>query len=294
MTMQLGCVIPNSGPLLSRTPLAEAVAVVEEGGANSIWFSDHLVMMENPSDAHPYSPSAKEQVDRVSNAAADWNEVLTCMAYAAACTDKLRIGTAVLVLPQRNTVEIAKVCSTLDRLSKGRCVLGVGAGWLRDEFEFVGYDFDSRYPRLEEQVRLLREYWTNPRQVIDGKAFYLTPAPEYGVPLLLGGNKPQALRRAARLGDGWLGLAMDYTSYVEETAEQLAILQEAGAGIERPFQRVIRLAVKDRNDEDGLLTMFSELVGLGFDEMIIEPSWESADRVINLLAETRKLIPAAS
>ena len=139
-----------------------------------------------------------------------WVETVVVLAVAAAVTERVRLGTAVLIAPQRNPVLLAKQVGSVDAVSGGRIDLGVGAGWLREEFDALDSDFDSRGPRLEEWIDLLRACWSGRPAPHEGHyrlpaGTLMLPPPARPVPILVGGHSRAALRRAGQLGDGWLG-----------------------------------------------------------------------------------------
>ncbi len=139
-------------------------------------------------------------------------EPLICFAYMAAATERIEFISGILISPQRQTVLIAKQAATLDFLSGGRLRLGIGIGWNMIEYEALGADFSVRGKRSEEQIELLRRLWTEPLVTFDGKWDRITdaginPLPKQRpIPIWIGGHKDVALRRAARLADGWLPL----------------------------------------------------------------------------------------
>jgi probable F420-dependent oxidoreductase len=141
-------------------------------------------------------------------------ESLSTLAYLAAITERVQLGASVIVLPQRQPVLVAKQAATIDHLSGGRLVFGVGVGWLEEEFEFLGADFAARGRRTDEYIRVLRELWTSPDPRFEGETVrfsdvLFSPRPERpgGIPIVIGGNSPRALRRVAELADGWHALA---------------------------------------------------------------------------------------
>ncbi|GAA4844947.1 LLM class flavin-dependent oxidoreductase [Pseudonocardia benzenivorans] len=290
---RVGCVVPNGGDLLLREPIAAVVDAVGEGGATGLWFADHLVVAEHASSVHPYSPSADDQVDRIRTVTTPWFEALTCCAAAAAISGPLWVGTAVLVLPQRRPIEVAKMAATIDRLTDGRFVLGLGAGWLREEFDALGYDFASRTDRLESGVATLRDAWTGTLTLGAGQCVHLHPAPVTRIPVLLGGNAPAALRRAADLGDGWLGIAMSWGPYLDaldEQLETLARLTKDRPGT--PFTRTVRIVQHDRTDRDELLGMVEAIATRDVDEIVVEPPWTTPAHTATVLQEITDQIGA--
>jgi probable F420-dependent oxidoreductase len=174
---------------------------VEQIGYDHIDIFDHVVM-GHPMDGRPPGPY---------NAAMPILEALMLLSHVAAVTTRVTLGTEVLVLPQRQPALVAKQVSTLDTLSGGRVRLGVGVGWQESEYEALGEDFRTRGARMDEAIALLRTYWGEARVTSDGKHYPTTlmamePKPPQGrrLPIWIGGNSEAALRRAGRLGDGWL------------------------------------------------------------------------------------------
>src|SRR5258705_13710749 len=146
--MRIGAIVPNDGPLPLRIGLGGMAEAAERAGAESVWVSDHLLMVDGPTSRYPYSADGQQTWSNE----IDYFEALACCAYMAAVTHDCRIGTAVLVLPQRNVLELAKVAASIDQLSGGRLVLGVGAGWNAAEMEALGYDFADRGRRFDEML----------------------------------------------------------------------------------------------------------------------------------------------
>lgn len=177
-------------------------------GFDSLFFADHIVFPAHKKEPYPYTSSGDYPWD---NDAMQLPEPLSLMAFLAGATTTLRFGTAVLVLPQRHPILLAKQLATIDRLSGGRVELGVGAGWLRDEFEILGWSFDDRGSRTHEWIEVMRTLWRD--DVASHHGRHLTfddvrltthPAQPGGVPVIVGGHSAPALRRAGTLGDGFL------------------------------------------------------------------------------------------
>ncbi|MCB0993975.1 MAG: LLM class F420-dependent oxidoreductase [Acidimicrobiales bacterium] len=180
----------------------------EELGFDSIFLVDHIVFPAAKQARYPYTASGEYPWD---NDAAQLPEPLALMSFLAGATTTLRFGTAVLVLPQRNPLLLAKQLATMDRLSGGRIELGIGAGWLRDEFEALGWGFDDRGSRTDEWIDVLRVLWrdrvaSHAGEHLDFTDLRLTthPVQPGGVPIIVGGHSAPALRRAGRRGDGFL------------------------------------------------------------------------------------------
>jgi probable F420-dependent oxidoreductase len=201
--MRIGAKLPNSGPLSADIP--SAAEALERAGFDSVWVADHIVMPETIASPYPFAADGR----------ATWPtdtpyvDALIALALAAAVTKRVRLGTAALVLPQRNPVQLAKQAASIDVASGGRLELGVGAGWLAEEFAALNVPFAKRGERMDEWLAILRECWTG-RPRARTSEFYDLPAgtlclprPAHDIPLLIGGHSPAALRRA-RANDGWL------------------------------------------------------------------------------------------
>lgn len=192
--MNFGIALPNYGPAPSRQSILDTTQAAEALGFHSVWLTDHLAIPQEYAArfGHLY-------------------EAISTLAYLAALTTRLRLGISVLILPQRNPLEIAKQLATIDVLSGGRVNLAVGVGWCAEEFFSLGYNFHNRGARIEEAIHVLRTAWSG-EQVVSyrGKYYnfsnvFFSPAPIQpgGPPIWVGGDSKIALQRAVRLADGW-------------------------------------------------------------------------------------------
>ncbi len=283
---RLGCKVPSAGDLPLEPGLARMATVAEAAGARSLWVADHVVQVRDPQSPYPYSPDKKLtrwQPD------SPWFEALTTMAWLASATEEATIGSAVLVLPQRDPVLVAKTVSTLDQLSGGRIALGVGAGWLAEEFTALGWDFETRGGRMNEAIELLRACWTGFPD-FEGEFFKLPdgvislPAPAHPVPILVGGMTKAALARTATLGDGWLALTRFDTLDREKLSEQLARVKSLRPAGKPPLQTVIYILGEVDASSDEQLEVLSFLAGLRFDDVVIDVPWPDEKAVAASLA----------
>jgi probable F420-dependent oxidoreductase len=214
--MQFGVALPHFSRLASREALVATVREVEALGYDSVWTTDHVLMAADQQE--PYGTIL---------------EAATTLTYVAAITERVRLGTSVIVLPQREPVLVAKQAATLDVLSNGRLILGVGAGWNQREFGFLGASFHDRGRRLDEYIQALRVLWSEPDPHFAGEfvrfgevSFQPRPIQPGGPPIWLGGGSRAALRRAATLCDGWHAVG---TSVDEFEAGMSTIRSLAGA-----------------------------------------------------------------
>jgi probable F420-dependent oxidoreductase len=250
----------------------------EAAGAESLCVADHLLMVERESTDYPYSADGRPTWDKRE----DYYEAFACCAFMAAATQSCRIGTAILVLPQRNVLEVAKVAASIDQLSGGRLFLGVGVGWYRDEMEALGYDYRRRGGRFDEMLKVLRDCWSGTPAAFAGRhidvpsgvVLHPPPAQAGGPPLLVGGMSDPALGHAARYGDGWLALGFVHTLELDVMEERLATLTTLREQAGRPrLAKVLKLHARV-DDAEKLPDAVVALGELGFDEIMVDLPWE--------------------
>jgi probable F420-dependent oxidoreductase len=218
---------PNANPEFVRT-LGPAL---EERGFESIWVAEHVVMFDDYDSRYPYADNGRFP----GGADTGLLEPLTALAYLAAVTDTVRLGTGICLVAQRNPVYTAKQVADVDVLSGGRVDFGVGIGWLREEFDVVAMPFEERGARAREHVEVMKELWTQDVSSYKGQYYdlpscglYPKPVQQPHPPIHFGGETTAALRRAADLGQGWYG----FNRTPEEVPEALArldrLLEERG------------------------------------------------------------------
>jgi probable F420-dependent oxidoreductase len=205
--MQIGFSAPTAGPLSALDPLVRLCAGAEEAGLAYATFSDHVVIPTEISSPYPYSATG----EFTNQGTGERNEQLIELAFVAARTSKLKLVTSVMVIPHRPAVLAAKQLATIDTLSGGRVILGIGAGWMKEEFEAIGAPpFAERGKVTDEYVAAFKELWTNPKPSFKGKyvsfdkiTFAPKPLQKGGIPIWVGGESGPALRRTAKYGDAW-------------------------------------------------------------------------------------------
>jgi probable F420-dependent oxidoreductase len=286
--MKIGVQIPNNSAKPREIGLTNMGRLAEDAGADSLWVNDHLLMVEGGRSPYPFTSDGAIPwpMDM------PWYECLTVASFLAATTSRCRIGTSVLILPQRNVLELAKTTATLDALSGGRFVFGIGAGWFAEEIEALGYGFRTRGQRIDEMIDVLRRCWTGRPRPFEGKeiavpeglVFEPRPAQPGGPPILVGGMSRAALGRAALRGDGWVAFQRGELEpgKLAELLETLEDLREEVGRLDEPFSYVMRLHTPP--EMAPRLSEFAiQVQELGFDELVINPSWED-------LAEVQRLI----
>jgi probable F420-dependent oxidoreductase len=222
--VKIGVCSANSGPYTTRGMLIRLADVAEAVGIESIWVSEHLVVSD---PRQP--PSLMDPEDPIL-------DPVTALAFLAARTRSTRIGTSVVVLPLRSPLILAKELATIDVLSGGRLIFGVGVGYVAQEFAALAVPFAGRGARLEEYLGAIRAIWTEEHPAFsgdlvafDGVNAYPRPLQEPHPPIVMGGYAPIVKRRTVREADGWYGWGLD----LEQTARHLGELQEAARQVPR-------------------------------------------------------------
>lgn len=209
---------------MASAEAAHAAQLAERLGYESLWTGEHMALPDPqapPSHRHPKHP---------------FFDPIVGMTYLAAHTTSIRLGLGILILPQRHPVQLAKELATLDILSRGRLIVGVGVGYLEAEYRAVGVEFRTRAARCNEHLEALRTLWNDesPRfdgrfVAIDGVDAHPRPSTPGGPPLTVGGHSDAALRRAVRYGSGWIGFNLDpaaagaHIQRLRTTAEELGV-----------------------------------------------------------------------
>jgi probable F420-dependent oxidoreductase len=227
----------------------ELAQVAEQHGWDTLVLSDHVVHPEKIASKYPY----REDGQRPWEAPDHWPDVWVAMAAMGAATRRLRFLTGVYVVPMRNPFHLAKAIGTAAVLTNYRVELGIGLGWMRDEFALLGEDFDSRAARSGEMIEVMRKLWTGEMVEHHGR-FYdfdrlnMRPAVRGAIPLIVGGVTEAALRRAARIGDGWIPHAIRTAEARDAIAAIRRYRSEYGRAAE-PLTAVVPLT--DAFDPDG-------------------------------------------
>ncbi|MGH7247621.1 MAG: TIGR03619 family F420-dependent LLM class oxidoreductase, partial [Pseudomonadota bacterium] len=212
---------------------ADLARAAEALGFESLWVPEHPILPVNPATKFPTG-------GEIPNVYSHMGDQVVALAMAAAVTTRLRLATGICLVPEHNPLVLANQLASLDAFSGGRLILGIGAGWLREESELLGVDFPRRWTQTAEYVAAMRELWRKPETGFVGKYVKFTPVRLYpkpaqpdGPPVVIGSLDKNALKRVAKWGDGWcpIGVPADYLK------KQLAALREecqaAGTGFDR-------------------------------------------------------------
>ena len=216
----------------------------EDLGYDHVWVSDHIVLPKKVDSFYPYA------ADGVATFKPDepYYEPLAALNFIAGCTQRIRLGTHVLIIPYRNPVLTAKILSTLDVLSGGRVILGAGVGWMEEEFQAMGLDtYKERGAVTDEYLQLFKELWTKESPSFQGKYYQISdvgfepkPVQKPHLPIWIGGHSGPAIRRAAKYGDGWMPIGLRPPAILdpEELGGKIARLRKLTVEAGRPEDAV--------------------------------------------------------
>jgi probable F420-dependent oxidoreductase len=282
--VRVGLNVPNYGPLGTRDAVTAIARRAEALGYTSVWTSDHVLLPS--SEPEPFGHLL---------------ESLTTLTWIAAHTETLRLGTGILVLPQRDPLLVAKQAATLHHLSGGRLTLGVAAGWIEREYGFLRADFRHRGAVEDEYIGAIRALFDQERPEFHGEHVefadaLFSPRPDRPLPIVVGGDGPAALRRAAAVGDGWHGLW--------RTPEQVSA---AGTVLATPARRPFTISVRTRavagaeltgpeaaaalHGSDAAITArAAEFAAAGVDELVVEPQTSSLDEFLDQIARLAAVV----
>jgi probable F420-dependent oxidoreductase len=263
----------NVGPCCEPDALARIAVRAEEAGFDSLWTAEHVVLPDPQAPPSPAPPHMKLLDPAVA------------LGFAAAVTTRVKLATGIVILPQRNPVVAAKTFASVDRLSGGRLIFGVAAGYLHQEFAAIGAPFAERGRRTDEYIEAIRSLWCDERPVFDGRftrfgSIQQQPPPIQSPhpPIVVGGMSDAALSRAARLGDGWYGFALD----VEATRGCLEKLRNMPGYSDRTdFE--ISISPLGLPSPD-LIRQYEEL---GVDRIVITPFARGEDDLVRTIDEVK-------
>ena len=253
--MRLGVHLPQFRDPVTGPVLSDAARAAEEAGADDLWVSDHLLL----------------PVDSV-RPPASFHDPLTVLTWAAAATSRAGLGTSVLIAPYRHPVLLARSLASLDALSGGRVIAGLGSGWMQSEFGALGVPFRERGRRTDETITACRALWRGETAFtwrgtrVEGNRLLPGPARPGGPPLWIGGDSDAGVRRAARAGDAWHTTVSD----PERLAVRLAALDAALAARGRS-RAGLTVSVRVRAGADRVAALAPRLRALGVDHLLVDP-----------------------
>jgi probable F420-dependent oxidoreductase len=271
--MKFGLFAINNGPCANPKTAAAVARAAEQVGFESVWTGEHVVV---PDPRVPPSPVAPDY---------PMLDPVVALSFVAAHTTKIRLGTGIIILPQRNPLVLAKELASLDVLSGGRLIFGIGVGYLKPEFDALGIPFDHKGARTEDYLAAMRAIWSMEKPEYRGKYVSFSgvnamprpvqkPYPE----VVFGGHTPEAFSRAARLARGWYGFALDFAA----TGNCLKGLRAACDAAGRKFEELeISVTPSLKVDRDAA-KRFAEL---GVNRLILLPRASDEAGVLRLVKE---------
>jgi len=274
--MRISIFAPVISPLNDGAYLKALSIGAEERGFHGIWLGEHVVLFDKYDAEYPYAEDGRIPVGGENGLL----EPITGLAFMAACTERIRLGTGVCLVPQRNPVYTAKEIAAVDYLSNGRVDFGVGVGWLEEEFTALGVAFERRGARCREYLDVIASLWRDDVSSFKGEFYDLPPCRQYpkpvqqpGPPIYFGGESMPALRRTADLGQGWYG----FNTSVEQTRGCLDQLDELleKRGRKRddldivigPYRHKLTKDTAKEYEDAGVDTLVVMIVGRDLDEM---------------------------
>lgn len=304
--MKLGVFLPISGRAAGPDTLIQAARSAEAQGFDAVWSADRVVTPWKIDTMYPYSENHEFIVppDR------PFLDSLTCLAFLAGCTEKIMLGISVLVLPYRHPLYWARAAASIEQLSRGRLIMGVGVGWMEEEFAALSVSFKDRGRVTNEQLEIVSGLWTEEHIDFDGQyyhlhdlAFYPKPVPR--TPIWVGGEGAAAQRRAAKYGDAWFPYFID-TTPAELRAGYDNVLRLAGEAGRDPRQiqltschpiEVTKQAVPQderrlRGTPEQLIDALRAYRDIGVEHMALQfmvPRWP--DRVEQIERFAREVMP---
>jgi len=263
--MRIGVCSANSGPYTTPDMLIRLCEAAEKTGVDSIWVSEHPVVPDPkapPSNMDPRDPIL---------------DPVTSLAFIAGRTESVLLGTGIVVLPFRNPLILAKELATVDVLSGGRLLFGVGVGYVEGEFTALEASFHDRGVRTEEYLAAIRAIWTQARPVFDGKTVSFAgvqafphPIQRPHPPIVIGGYAPPVMRRTIREADGWFGWGLD----LDATARRMEILRETASRVPRGAHLgPLEITITPPADVD--VETAARYAALGVDRLNLQLPWET-------------------
>ena len=276
MSLKFGLFGLHRGSSAEPDALARRARAAEESGFESLWVGDHIALPFDAAD-----PPAQPRL-----------EAVTALAHMAALTSRVRLAIGVIVLPQRQPVLLAKQLTTIDVLSKGRLVVGVGVGYVEPELRALGASLADRGARTDEFLAAMRALWDEPAPAFDGAFVKFDqvlqrprPVQRPHPPIVVGGHSPSALRRAVLAGNGWYGWELDPA----ETARALDDLREAGRSHGRPPE-LGELEITITPPGVPNLDTAREYAALGVHRLAIQPRTMDGPAIDDLIATVRETL----
>lgn len=286
--MKFGLFSTFMSPIATPTMLRDFAQQAEGIGLDSLWLGEHVVLFDKMEFPYPGSKDGKIPVPEGGGLL----DTVATFGFLANCTEKLRFGTGITLVPQRNPIYTAKEFATLDWLTNGRMDFGVGVGWCKEEVLACGYGWEDRGERCNEFLELIQSLWTNELTTFNGKHITVNgarcdPKPMQAphIPMIIGGYSGAAMRRTARFGQGWYGFNITPENVKVMQAQIYAALETEGRN-SNDFRIVITPPYNMTDD------MIAEYEAQGVDELVFHLGSQKPERITQRLTGLEKLIAA--
>ena len=283
--MEIGCHLPTQGAVATREALLTFCREAQAREIASLWVSDHVVFPRTETGEHPGGPFPFP-----SDMA--YLEAVVALSAAASVTERAKLGASVFILGHRHPVVMAKMLSTIDVLSGGRLICGVGVGWWEEELSLLGVPYRQRGRQADEMIKVFKTLWTDDHPSFEGR-FYTIPDVGFSPkplqkphpPIVVGGDSPGAFKRTVELADGWHATA----ATPEQAAAALNRLRAAAETAGRPFESIalsIRFNVKAapgsaRSRRQEIVDRLASYKALGFGEVLLDFRRDSLDEMLD-------------
>jgi probable F420-dependent oxidoreductase len=279
--VKFGLRLPGAGPYAGPEAIAAFATKAEALGFDSVWMTDHIALPVDVQTRYPYRSDGKFFWPPET----PYLDTILTLAWAAAATERINVGTSVLIASWHHPVNTAKALATLDVLNGGRTIVGIGTGWMREQFEILGAPFETRGARTTEYIALLKHLWTE--DLIDfqgehfqfsGFKFYPKPVRKPSIPIWCGGKSEGVLRRVAAVGDGWHPLYITPEELEEKLVRLEGYLAEHGRTMDE-----ITLSARPVDQATLDAETIERYAGLGVKLLIADTSFDhdSMDGVID-------------
>ena len=283
--MDIGCHLPNQGPLANGEALSTFAREADRRGVASLWISDHVVFPRTATSSYPGCrfPHPPDK---------PYLEPVVALAAAAMCTTRARLGASVFILGHRHPVVMAKMLTSIDALSQGRLICGVGVGWWKEELEILGAPFRQRGRQADEILRIFKALWSDDNPVFEGEFFRFRdlgfapkPVQKPHPPIWVGGDSPGAFRRVVTLGDGWHATSKTPAEFREALPRLRAVADQAGRAFET-IELSLRYTLRDDLLAKGPQAVVDELVAYkrqGLRHILLEFRRDDLGRMLEIL-----------
>jgi probable F420-dependent oxidoreductase len=283
--MDIGCHLPNQGPLATGEAVATFAREADRRGVASLWVSDHVIFPRTATGSYPGGrfPHPPDK---------PYLEPVVVLAAAAVCTTRARLGASVFILGHRHPVVMAKMLTSIDALSQGRLICGVGVGWWKEELEILGVPFHQRGRQADEILKIFKALWSDDNPSFEGEFFRFRdlgfapkPVQKPHPPLWVGGDSPGAFRRVVTLGDGWHATSKTPAEFADALTRLRAAADKAGRRFET-IELSLRYALRDELLATGAQAVVDELAAykrLGLSHILLEFRRDDLGRMLEIL-----------